>query len=529
MKKLPRKKGSTNKSTQNNDIELTEKEKDYVMQFAKELNGFMMNPYVFNPFLQNQIIKDLNMNPFYQDRDKVEEMVSNPRANELGLRRLAQYLENTIMPLKRIMDYYSKILTWDYIIIPTLADEKDLRGSAFKKAENRIYDFLDAFNPKKAMTDVMKGCVLEDGKFYYLRQSAEGVALQELPSDYCMITHKTELGYKFAFNMSYFLRAGVDFDNFAPEFREWYAEVVGYDKNRKYDDLKVEMKDGKYFYWKTLPEDKAWVFKFDPVHAGLTPPLLGLFIDSVEVDTYRKLQKAKTALEAYKLIIGTVPRHKDNKTGNAKDDFALQAATVAKFAAMLKGSMPEGVDFKVTPFESIQAFDFPNSQNKNDISGRALKNLLNNSGSSQVMSINEKPNASAIKAGQTIDASFVEHLYLQAEIFVNYQLKLIAPKYGFKIKFEGTIFDKEERTKQAKEWAAMGIITDKIGASMGLTPREFDKAINYFVSRGYPDKLKPLQSSFNSNTAKENGRPNKDVEDLSDGGVRSLDNDFNDI
>ena len=41
-------------------------------------------------------------------------------------------------------------------------------------------------------------------------------------------------------------------------------------------------------------------------------------------------------------------------------------------------------------------------------------------------------------------------------------------------------------------------------------------------SRGYPEKLKPLMSAFQSNS-KDNGRPEKSAKDMADGGEASKD------
>lgn len=490
----------------------TNDEKQFVEKFVNSYFSFLGNDHV-TAQLKNKIIKDMNMNPLFKDRDTVEKMIASPKDYEQPLRQVSQHLQNVVMPIKRLIAYYASILEWDYTIIP-IEDFKTMKTTAFKKAETRVYDWLDALKPKKSFKRLLKGALVEDAKFYYYRESNNGVSLQEMPSDYCMITYEDEFSYRYAFDMNYFLKSGVDIDGFAPEFRQYYNEVFITDEQAKY----------RRNNWIELNPEKAFVFKFDMLRAGLTPPLIGLFVDATEIDTYRNLQKSKTALEAYKLIMGTIPRHKDNKSGNKKDDLALSAEMSAKFAGIIKNSMPEGVDFKVTPFDEHQVFEFESQANKADVSGNALKNLINNSGSSQIMSM-EKPSQSTVKTAEKIDESFVKDMYLQAEDFVNFYLqRIISPKYKFRIKFEGTIFDKESREESAKNWAALGIITDKIGASMGLNPREFDKMLEYMKSRGYPDKFEPIESAYQSGKG-DNGRPQKSDSDISDSGATSKDND----
>jgi len=55
-------------------LEITEQEKEFVLDFVKAYNKFQQSPYVLNTAL-----KDLNMNPRFEDRDTVESMVANPK------------------------------------------------------------------------------------------------------------------------------------------------------------------------------------------------------------------------------------------------------------------------------------------------------------------------------------------------------------------------------------------------------------------------------------------------------------------
>lgn len=505
--------------------EISAERQNFARDYATSLrDDIFKNPVYFNPIWQNQILKDINMNPNGSDRDNAEEMVKNPRGNEAGLRRLSQYLENTVMPLRRLYSYYARMLEWDYQILPQGSiDEDEFVTSKFKNDINACYDWIEGFNPKKMCSEMMSGAIAEDGKFFYLRESSNGFTLQEMPSEWCLITHKNDIGYQYAFNMTYFMRTGINLDDYAPEFRDYYNNFMCLQTsptkvNLERDGLRVEYKNGTYFYWQELSPEKAFVFKFDPLHAGLTPPLIGLFVDATEVDTYRNLQKTKTKLETYRLVVATLPRHKTvsgQGGGNVKDDFAIQAKTAAQFAQIIKSSLPEGVDFKVTPFESVQAIDFPYAENKADIAGRALKNFLNSSGSSQTLTTNERPNEASVEIGAKIDAAFVSHMYRQMEAFINYQFELATKKYKMVIRFEGTFFDRKERNDRAKLMAEIGVITPLLASSLGYNMRELRNVILLSHAMGFPEILIPVLTSSTQSgkdseaPTPEGGRPPK--------------------
>ncbi|WP_200854577.1 hypothetical protein, partial [Klebsiella pneumoniae] len=42
------------------------KDIDYVNNFAKEMINMLNNPLMYHPILQNEILKDVNMNPMYR-------------------------------------------------------------------------------------------------------------------------------------------------------------------------------------------------------------------------------------------------------------------------------------------------------------------------------------------------------------------------------------------------------------------------------------------------------------------------------
>jgi hypothetical protein len=182
-----------------------------------------------------------------------------------------------------------------------------------------------------------------------------------MPIDYCIIDAWSELGYLYSFNLLYLMQTGVDIDAFAPEFKKYYKSIKDLKNNKVYlPNIRPEFRNGQWMYWQQINPEKGWVFKFNSEYAGVVPPMAPLFIDCAELDTFKRLQKNKYMLEAYKMIVGLIPRNKDNKTGNKADDFSITADTAAKFMQLVNNALPEGIRFNVLPFEDVKAFDFPN-------------------------------------------------------------------------------------------------------------------------------------------------------------------------
>jgi hypothetical protein len=491
----------------------------FAQEFARVLSNW------FNPILSNQYLKNINMNPTSRSRDEVDKLIENPKENEQALRRVSEYLYNTIMPYKKLVNYYADIPTFDISIYPVNAKEKDVSSDNFKKDYDKVWAWLDKFNYKKEFKKVLLGMLLEESKFTYLRKSETGYTFQEMPTDYCIIDAWSELGYLYSFNLLYFHQTGVDINGFSPEFKKYYRNYLDVKNNKKYHpNIKPELRNGQWFYWQQIKPEEGWVFKFDNTNAGSIPPFIGLFLDLIELDTYKTLQQAKTKLEASKLIFGTIPRNKDNKSGNKADDFAIKADTLAQFITLVQNSLPEGAYFKALPVEDIKAIDFSTNE-KNDFLSNAIKNLHRLAGTDQALFNAEKPNATTMAASTRVDSAFVDKVYEQFETFLNYHINKETKKFKFKVKLSGTIFNEDDRMDQQLRLAQSGIITPELPSALHLTEKEMRLGVALMQSMGYPDNLKPLLTSYTSSN-KDGGRPKSKVTDLTPSGEDSRTNDI---
>jgi hypothetical protein len=508
---------------ENNSIEqsTTQIDEQFAKQFAKAMNTVLNTPSIFNPFWQNQILKDLSISGLKYDREKIKQMLADPKNNERQLRELSNFIFNYILQYKRLVMYYAEMLSFDWSLEPTNADKEDMSTKAFKKSYKKALEWLDEFDPKVEFRKVTNGIMLEDAKFYYVRESQNGIRLQEMPSSYCMISGYNDLGYQYSFNLTYFLKPGIDFNDFAPEFRDYYMEFVG---GTDYQSKKSGYDSGIYAYWKKLDPARAWVFKFDQNHAAISPPLSPLFLDAMEIVNFKELLKTKTSLDVYKLIINKIPLHKDGgKTGNKKDDFSITADTAGMFTQLMQATLPPGIKAITSPLEA-EAIDFAQADNKNSIVGLGNKEFWDTSGTSPVMFGEGQLNASGLQASIKTDELFVEHLYKQFERFVNFQLKQVTGRFRFRIKFEGTKFDRQERFERAIQAVQYGAPVSLLATSLGKTPQEFMNLIDFEESMGWKDRMKPLMSSHTT-SGKEGGRPKQST--VGDAGEQTRDDETN--
>ncbi|WP_029518059.1 hypothetical protein [Paenibacillus polymyxa] len=490
---------------------------DYALQFAKALSNSYQSGSLFSPLWQNELLKSLNMSPTTFDRKKIEEMIKNPKANEDALKDLSQYLFNVVMQFNRLVNYYSTIPTFDSFIVATNADEEDMRSTAFKKSRRKAVDIVEKLSPKSTFPNILKGVILEDAKFYYVREFGDSVALQEMPAKYCKIINKTEYGYQYAFNMYYFLQSGVNINDFAPEFSEYYSDFAN-------------AKSGKdrYFYWQPLDPIKAPVFKFDETRAGLTPPLMGLFLDSAEIEHYKGLLKTKTELETWKIIVGQIPMKSDTKGASVANNFAIDPNVAGQYTAILQAGVPNGVKVATTPFE-LKTVDFNQSQTQNNIVGFSQDNFYQAAGSTPILFGSGTVNASGLQASIKVDEGYVIHMYRQFERFVNSYLKSKTGKYRHKVVFPDiTVFNRDEKFEKYLKAGQFGFSKTLVSLAMGINPEDMQSLLAYENSINLVEKyLVPLSSSHVQNGKDNGGRPKVSDNEISDDGAKTRDLDLN--
>jgi len=366
---------------------------------------------------------------------------------------------------------------------------------------------------KYAFPKIMKGVMLEDTKFYYVIEGSDSVMLYEMPQKYCKIIGLTQYGYQYAFNMYYFLQPGINVYDFPEEFIKYFEEFI---HNKKKNE---------FYYWKPLDPVKAPVFKFNDHIAGITPPLMGAFIDSAEIEAYKKLLKTKTQVEVWKLLLAKIPLKENQKGGKTMDEFAIDPSTAGQFAAMMQAGVPDWVKVIASPLET-EPVDFKQSQSDNNLSEVGNRNFYEGIGTPSVLFGESTSTVGGLNATIKTDENYVFHMYRQFERFLRNYLKAnISKKYRFKYIFPDiTRFNYKEKFETFFKAAQFGSSKDIVFTAMGINPEDMKNLIYYENSIGITDKMKPLMSSHvQSADGSEGGRPKKSEEDLTDKGAESRD------
>ena len=516
-----------NSSTSQEVQQLINNDISYCSDFLKAYNSqsFSGQNYLLSPQLLNATLKNVNMDGYNFSTDQIRKMVMSPHNFEQELRKLSYHYFNYISIYKRNIEYKSTILDFDWEPIPYTLDGKpitqsDITSNAFKRDYAEMTKFFNCFNVKQEFSKALFNMLLYDTYFVSTREFEGHKYLQELPSTHCMIDANSYLGYLFSFDLSYFTNSGVDINAYSPALRKKYSEVLKLKKSTYNPNL--PQRNGSWVYWHPMIPDDAWVFKFNNNFAGSVPPLLDMLIDYSKIDKFKELEEAKKQLEAYKVIFATVPRLTNNKSANKVDDFAISSTELGKFVAAVKQTLGSGVDFKAAPLEDFKAFDFSPSASENDLLETEITNMLRESGTSDAI-VTGGSSVSSNNIYKLVTSEIVKSVYPQFANYCEYQINKNTKKYKFKIKFVGTIFDREDRRKAANEDMERGIITPAIFSSRGIQMTDATNISNMMYGLGYPDLFRPIKtaSTMSSDEKSVGGRPQSDDNNLTDSGEQT--------
>lgn len=520
----------------------------------KTFNKAVDNLVVGNPYVRNMVLKNLKTVPYLPDSDIIEEALKNPRNNEKLLRAIGGKLFSTCFPLYKLIRFYEGVLTYHYYVTPRNVNPEYIDKPRFKQEELFVNEWVEKLNPKYTFRRIVQEVMQEGKRAYYLREIyAEGkdgalqdvddtekdvlltydkqnrrvvrVFLQELPDDYIKITGKsTESYYTISFNFAYFFEVpGANINDYPPIFKKYLSQIqefVGYDENGGLGIINQELASHiittkfqsarygyesnginskrQFYFWVDIPSDVCQVFSADETIPLQAPNFIGLFLMSIDLQTYNILQQQLTSVPLFSIVVGEMFVNEDDKT----NPLVLDADIMDSFVNLINQNMPQGTTYVITPTKNNKLINFPEQPNAHKIYTSALQDMISTAGMAGLLSTTDKPTLSQVKTAQKTEKRFVDILYEQFIDFVNRRLEKMTDdgylRYRWKFHLFGDIFsDDDEFDRLGKALAAGEIYyLPRRLAMKNLTLHDAQMIAHQVLSSGVYDLLRPLVSAY---------------------------------
>ena len=490
----------------------------YFEEFNKALNNVGINPYsialrnkYFTPDLINQALKGVNNNPQKPNSaEDIDRALSSTNISETVLRNYATYFEINNIFYKRLINMNANLLAWNLTFdCVNIEKESDFKSKSFKSDLKVIDDFCSRFDIKKEFR-VIVNQILRQGVYYgVFRDEAEIYSWQELPSDYCKITGNSNIGKLFDFDFGYFMnKSGTNIDMYPRVFKKKLNQIytqLGENYNPK---GKIDNRHSSFCYWIDLsPKDNFFCFNLDDGLTTLIPYYAGLFPDFYIQPMMRELEKNKAMISAQKLLVNLLETYDTAKSGTLPNQYKITPKDIGQFMALVKQALGEVAKAIAIPAKDAKVVDF-NVEANNRYTNYQRNIAANAVSSSASMLTENKLNAFESELALDIDTNFVKSLYGQFELFLNYYINRKTKKFRFKFKLNdtNTKLDRNKRSEQFKELAAMGLVDINLYArATDQNVFEAQRSLQFTKSIGMENLLTQLQSL--NNQSKETGRP----------------------
>jgi hypothetical protein len=431
-------------------------------------------------------------------------------SNVSTLRIMSHYFFNVSGEYRRILHYFSSILTFDYLVIPSSYDD----SVDYSKTLDKVLKYTDNANIKEVNRFVALITLL-DGIFYgYERTLNENTVLQQLPFEYCRSKFKINNNHAVEFNLRFFDQYKDSeqkievFSSFPDEFFEAY----------------LDYKKGNSTEWVMLNPNFARCHKLTD---NQTPFFSTIFPELINLTDYKEMDKSKDNMDLYRLIVQKLPLDKNSGLPLLKLEEGQALHRNAK-----KMISQEGIDVLTTPLDVESVNLQEKGQTLKDNIERANNRVFNTAGISKLL-LNSGSDGGSIGLSNSlkVDEALLFSLLDQNKLWYENRFTLINKdrKVYYEILFPPiTIFNRKEMYDLYKEGATLGYSKLMPLTAMGIKQTTFMSLIKY--ENDYLkllDKMKPLATSYTQTDNAGAGAPKKDDTKLSDKGLKTRNTDAN--
>ena len=481
-----------------------------VSAMPTNLFGISQRFAVLNRLITRDLNRYINQPSFSLfTKDDIAKYLENPYRYEKQLRRAVIYIYAASSHFRRLIQYFVGLTNWSYIIEPYNIDPAKANPRITNNNYRKALKLLSAMSIKTQFPKVLTVCLREDVCYLTTWMTQDTVTFQQLPSDYCAISSIEGNVMNVTFNFSYFASREALLEYYPDEFR------------RKYE----QYKENRLTPWIELDAPYSFAIKVNnDILDYAVPPFVGILRELFDLEDYKGLKLAKTALENYAMLAMKIPLE--------DGEWGIDLDKAEEFWRNLDAVLPEEIGSVLTPMD-IDKISFEKS-NVGDTTtiADAQENVFTAAGVSSLLFNNPKASANALLLSIKADQELTYGIVKSIQEAINRILQ--AQSYGknFRLNILNiSVFNQKEEGDAYLKAASYGLPTiSAYAASQGIGQAELD-SMSFLETKvlGLQDMFRPLVSStqvsqkdLESEAATdEGGAPTKGVGEISDSGEQN--------
>lgn len=418
--------------------------------------------------LRKTVLDDSNKHIYFKNffynnfkKEDIERMFRKPFAYEYSLRALSRYLYLISPHYKRLINYFSQILTYNYTIKAGKVYTRKITKSKYRNNFYDVVNFAEKMGIKREAERLIR-ISLRDG-------IAVGIMVY---------ANKSQSGYFVLFEPKGIKIRAIEDGVYVPSIylpmfngNESLLDRYGSDIAKAYKKYKDKIKNGI-----NITEEDMW-YEFKNGFALVADdtdlyhylPYFGnLIIDVLRLKDAQDIQAQHDENANYKALSAKVDTDDD---GVPKLDFK----EVKEYYDQMAGELPNGIGLLVSPW-SLTDHSFQESAVADrDTALSAVNNFWRSAGMpNTLMGGGTLTTASAMLLAVKPDEALAFSLLGQFERIINREIKLMNHDYLFKVSFlYQSIFNSTEVQNNLSKGAQYGLpVKMDYAASLGLTPCE---------------------------------------------------------
>lgn len=505
----------------------------------------------YSPIFGEQLVNGLYPQSVPYTREKIRTLLKDAEKNSFEIRQAAEYVRNNILQFERAEQYFISLFSFKYYLLPKRSINK---FSDFKKSKEKVYKFLESLRIKEQFPRITADVIKNGCGFYLYSKKGDVFDFLRLPIDQCRMTGvRSTYGMCFEVDAYYFEKL-YGLGMVTPEIYDYYKDLIEEKMSPAERDKNGEIKRDKNGNIKRKKRQKGinerifipisplhgCCITADPYRGTKVPLLAALLPDSLDILEYKNIQKQKSILETWCIIPQVIPYDSVEKP---KVPLQLAKQTIAA----LQTALPQGVVTFSTPLEVQNPITLQSSNTQENITGLGEQNFFSAVGiAGNVMGVGEAKNQAVLDFSNLTDFGFVSYIYGQFDSIVNLLIMIYVNENDWKIKFFGNSYRHDKEIKDASSmFSTNNLPAEYLGANLGFEPQEFEYMLEMGDKSKLKDLMKPLVSQFqqsssqnvsinkqqtnsNSNASiTEGGRPQKDVDELTDSGQQAREDETN--
>lgn len=465
--------------------------------------------------LNRVVMRDLNRRvdtPLFRKytKEQILEFLTNPYKYQNYLIDACINMYGVSTNFRRFIDYFTMLNDFSYVVTPFGIDLRKAKEKSIRNNFNKVTKRIESFQVKSQLPKILKVCLREDVFFGTIRETADSVTIQRLPSKYCKISVIEGNVFNVTFDFTYF--------SVYPERLQYYPEEFA---------IKYELSKGMLHTnrWIELDSPNSFAIKCSSdIGEYIIPPFAGILPEIYDLEDYKAIKLTKTELENYAILLMKLGLNNDGS-------WQIDLDKAMEFWSNLEGELPDAVGTILSPLpiEKI-SFERPSGAESNAVAD-AAEELFNSVGVSSLLFNSNKSSSNALLLSIKADQGVTYGIVKSIGDMINRYIQNTNYGKNFKVTFLDTSpFNRDEVGAQYLKMCQFGMpMVSYLASTYGMPQCDMDN-LNFLedVILDVKNRFIPLMSSnmmSSSDAQGEAGRPESGLGEISDNGELAKDQD----